>query len=258
MSRIKGQGLLGNVALVAVSVMVLLGAVGVLVQNRAVPTSTSAFVGGAVSPLPPPSVPVSAVIFGDEIVAGANVGTGNSPYGLVLATNLGWRVRLFGYPGSGFTVSPKPGRDHDYLTRLQQLRGYKLGVMLIQASAADADASSSEYRRSVTAFLDAATALLPRTQLVLVGLWQPTGSPGPQARRLDRLLHDIAQVRKLPFVDPIQEQWVTGSYPSSGNAAKYVSDDGFYPNEAGHAYIAQRLERDLRRVLPAALVKGAA
>ena len=252
-----GNRWLLNSLLVVLTVAVMTGAYAVVTQDRAVRPAADR------SNAPAPAISttastISAVFFGDSIVAGANAGAGNPTFADVASRLLGWQPNLFGYPGSGFTTAGTYKGGRDYLARIQQLRNYTVDVIVIEGGLNDGAATVATTRTKVTAVLEAARKLVPGAQLVLMGPWSATGTPAPSSAQTNVTLKALAVEQNLPYIDPIGEQWITGTYPSSGNAAEYISTDAFYPNTAGHVYFGQRLADDLKRLLPARLVGSAA
>ncbi|MDP9164489.1 MAG: SGNH/GDSL hydrolase family protein [Actinomycetota bacterium] len=250
-----------NVLLVLFGLAVAFGGYQVVSQDRSAHVSGS----GLVSPtLPAASAtpasgkhPLTAVFFGDSLVAGANAGQGNPTFADVAAKDLGWTQSPFGFPGSGFTTAGTFTGGRDYAARLEQLRGYTSDVIVIEGGLNDTKAPPALLKEKVTADFQEAHALVPGALLVLMGPWSSSGTPQPADASVNDALLSLANQLRIPYVDPIHEHWMTGTYPTSGSAATLISSDGFYPNAAGHAYFGHRLAADLRRLLPAALIAAA-
>lgn len=258
MRPLPGRRALANVLLALLSAAVLAGAYLVVTQDRSYSGDGSTVVAPSPGSTPAEigSGRVRAVVFGDSIVAGANAGPGALTFSDVAAAELGWRVSLFGYPGTGYTTGGRYKGGRDYLQRITQLEGYEVDVVVLEGGINDSRAEPEVLRARVEAVLDQVAALVPRAKVVLMGPWQPSGTPEAAALRVRKVLKEVAVDRSVPFVDPIGERWVTGRYPSSGNAARVIAEDGFYPNAAGHRMFGQRLAADLRKLLPASLFTG--
>ena len=264
-----------SVALALLAVVVGVGAYRVATQDRMVfigttgtaeaPQDPSGF-SGATNPVPASASPnatattrpartdVKAVFFGDAIVAGSNTGMGNPIFTQVASQLLNWQHIDFGFPGSGFTTAGNFKGGRDYLARLQQLRGYNIDVLFIEGGLNDSAATNEQLQAKVQAVLTSAKRLLPSATIVLMGPYASSGEPSTATVRVNAALRALASTSGIPYIDPISEQWITGTYPTSGTAAQYISTDGQYPNTKGHAYFGTRIAEDLRRLLPPRLL----
>ena len=216
-------------------------------QEPVTPSSASA------SPSGPPAE-IKAVFFGDSIVAGSNTGEGNPIFTDVAARLLGWRSSNYGFPGSGFTTAGTFAGGRDYLARIQQLRGYTVDVLVLEGGNNDVNADPVALQNDIVAVVRAARALVPGITVVLMGPWSSTGAANDQLTQINAVMRALAGRAKIGYIDPIDENWITGTYPGSGNAAQYISADGHYPNAAGHAYFGQQVATDLKRLLPPRLL----
>lgn len=121
-----------------------------------------------------------------------------------------------------------------------------------QATIATAAASLYATLKSVIA---------PGGDVIVIGCYSPTGSPGASIANTDTTLRTAAAGALLPFISPI-----TGSiYDRSGNlvdthgpwittanASTYVnSTDNVHPTDAGHIYLARRITESLRALMSA-------
>jgi lysophospholipase L1-like esterase len=174
----------------------------------------------------------SVLLFGDSFAAGRGNPAG-TPTALELAAkDLGWRSAKLAVRGSGFTAEPT------YATRLSAVTNPP-DVMLLEGGASDTDASSAELTRAVTAVVTSLKRRFPQTDVVLMG---PVAMEQPADAGLVRVNHVLADVAKatgVAYVDPLP--WIT-----SANTEQYISSTGFYPNAAGHRYLATRLSAALR------------
>jgi len=253
-SRLTLPSWLQHVLLGALALVVLGGVVAVVRQDRSVHGA------GITTPLPPlptatPSAgPITAVFFGDSIVAGANTTSSANTFTAVAAADLGWQQSPFGYPGSGFTTPGNYQGGKTYLQRAEGLRGFTSNVIVIEGGLNDGAAPTQLLRTSMAAFLGRVRTLVPTATLILMGPWSATGTPTAELRRTDATMTSLAKEQGVLYISPIQEKWITGTYPKTGNARQYISSDGFYPNDDGHAYFGHRLAEDLKRHLPARLI----
>lgn len=246
-----------GVALSLLGLLVAYGAYGTLSQDRTTRAAAPAATGSTsgMSPSVSPSLPhqITSVFFGDGIVAGANAGDGHASFVDVAARQLGWQHADYGFPGSGFTTAGAFKGGRDYLARIAQLQGFVADVLVIEGGANDGAADAATLRAKVQAVLAAAHALVPAATIVLMGPWSPSDTPSPATVATNDVLRTLATAAQLPYIDPLAEKWISGSYPGSGNAAQYISSDGYYPNDKGHAFFGERVADDLKRLLPARL-----
>ncbi|MFD4912837.1 SGNH/GDSL hydrolase family protein [Streptomyces virginiae] len=101
---------------------------------------------------------------------------------------------------------------------------------------------------------------LPDCDVIVLGCWSPTGSPGSTLTNTDATLKTAAAAAGLPFVSPITGSiynaagalvathgaWITGTgrvgaTTGTGNADTYIGTDAVHPTDAGHRYLADRV-----------------
>jgi hypothetical protein len=114
---------------------------------------------------------------------------------------------------------------------------------------ADADvvviaASTRDDAAAVGRWLGALPPGLRSAAMVLVG--PVTTATSTRTVRQVSGLRRLAAGRKLAFVDPVAERWVTAA-----NRSRYVSPDGTQLTTAGHQFVGARLAAALAKVEPA-------
>lgn len=82
---------------------------------------------------------------------------------------------------------------------------------------------------------------LPKTRVIVIGPFWPDGNPGPSVLNVRGVIRDQATQAGFSFIDPIAEQWITGTRGVSGLALKYTGPDNTHPTQAGHDNIARHL-----------------
>jgi hypothetical protein len=99
---------------------------------------------------------------------------------------------------------------------------------------------------------------LPACQVLVIGCWAPTGSPGASIVNTDTTLRTAAAGAGYPFVSPVTGSvydatgtllTTQGAWITAGNAASYVGGDAVHPTDAGHVYLARRIVAAWREVL---------
>ncbi|MGI9125632.1 MAG: Rv0518 family GDSL lipase [Mycobacterium sp.] len=74
----------------------------------------------------------------------------------------------------------------------------------------------------------------PRAKFLVIGPPWPTDAPPPSVLKVRDSLRQQAASTGAVFIDPIAERWFVG-HP------ELIGKDGVHPNDAGHAYMAQRI-----------------
>jgi phospholipase/lecithinase/hemolysin len=75
------------------------------------------------------------------------------------------------------------------------------------------------------------------------------GDPPPQALSIRDAIQSASTVAQVPFIDPLQEKWITGSVRhGTGNAPEYIRADGIHPTGAGSRYLGSRFVSALQRL----------
>lgn len=105
------------------------------------------------------------------------------------------------------------------------------------------------------------TVIAPGGDIVVIGCWSPTGSPGASITNTDTTLRTAAAGAMLPFISPITGSIYDktgtliethGPWITTANASTYVNaTDNVHPNDAGHVYLARRIAEALRALMPA-------
>jgi lysophospholipase L1-like esterase len=75
-----------------------------------------------------------------------------------------------------------------------------------------------------------------KAKLLVIGpVWPSTDPPPPYAVALNQILRDQASLVGATFLDAIEERWLQGE-------PALVAPDQMQPNDAGHSYLADRIE----------------
>lgn len=198
------------------------------------------------SPSPAPSTSpvattVQAVFFGDSFVAGKGLQQGQLTAVQVAAKQLGWDATFLAGDGSAFTTGGKRG-SQPYALRLRALTTAP-AVLVLQGGASDTGAAPEALASAAAAVLKDLAARFPATTVVMLGPVAMEQPPDGQLVRVDATLRAVAQARKLRYLDPIREHWITPE-----NSGGYTASSGFYPNAAGHAYLGGKIAQALRHL----------
>jgi lysophospholipase L1-like esterase len=196
---------------------------------------------------PPATAPV-VMMLGDSYTAGIPTTPPEATYAAETARRLNWQIVIAGYRGTGFVTPGRVGKTFMMLYD-EELAWRPAPDMVIVAG------GHNDWPHDPRLVATAAQRLLtkiqqrwPGTTLVLTGpMWG--GDPSRAALRTRNALKGVANEMQIPFIDPLQERWITGGiHRKSGNARRYIRGDGVHPNAAGNRYFADRLIADLRRL----------
>lgn len=193
--------------------------------------------------------PPVVAFLGDSYTAGIGNTTKDQTYAAFTAQKLGWQVIVAGQAGTGLLA---PGHDDNTFGRLyeKQLAWRPAPDMVIIAGGHnDWPYPPQLEQTAATKLLGELRQRWPSTHLVMVGPMWGNADPRTEALGIRDALKSVAKEESVPFIDPLAEQWVTGSRDSgTGNAPSYILGDDTHPNAAGHRYFADRLAADLRKL----------
>lgn len=205
-----------------------------------VPTPTPTTSASSAAPAPSPSLtaavpgPVKAVIFGDSFTSGKGNAAGTRTALQIAARQLRWQADIRAANGTGFTTGGSGGQP--FGERVQQEVRTAPDVLVLQGGSSDTPATAAQLTAAANAVIDQVQRRFPSTRVVLVGPVAMEQPADGQLVRVSRVLAAVAKAQGVPFVDPIASGWITAD-----NAPGYTAPTGYYPNTAGHAYLAGRL-----------------
>jgi lysophospholipase L1-like esterase len=182
----------------------------------------------------PPPRGVTALFFGDSLIAGTGALSRQPVQALTAADRLGWRAVVDARGGTGYTTGGSKGRP--YLERLRH-DGYlrtAYDVIVLEGGTNDG------HHGSLTTLYDAALRTVdfvrsrqPHARIVLVGAFAPPGVSLDRYVVVDQVLAQVALDRGLQYVSQLPYSTTTDSH--------FLSRDAFHPSDAGYA----RMGRDL-------------
>jgi lysophospholipase L1-like esterase len=239
--------------LVAAAVALLLGGVVAVVVLVARPASRAAGAEHRVASATS-NAATTALVIGDSLATVTAPAGPNVAYPLVAGRLLGWQVKLDARPGSGFDAPA--GADGRQAGLAAAAGSAAEGARVVVVALGSDDAHEADPGRAVAVLTTASQQLgelhrrLPQARIVVVGPLPSGGTPSPALQAVRGALQIAANVAHVPFIDPVAEQWITGSRadPWSGNAAQMIAADGRHLTPAGHAYVGLRLASDLSRL----------
>jgi len=186
---------------------------------------------------------------------------------------LGIRDTRVSPSGGTGNMNPGPFSRVKFRSRVQEVMlNYTPDIALVAGGINDSDRHTSAIYPAgaataltvlgteAAALYDAIRSGSPTSALVVVGPWWPNENPTNNAAGSDVIgVRDTIEAKALAagaiFIDPIGEQWITGTGrvgtpAGNGNADYYISSDGTHPSPAGHAYLGRKLEQALAPYVP--------
>lgn len=197
-----------------------------------------------------PAKPPVVMVLGDSYTAGMKGVPPESTYAAFLAKKLGWQVIIGGYGGTGFLARGKVGKNFAQLFADQLAWRPAPDMVMVVGGHNDATRPNpaAGMNEAVGQLLNGVKQRWPGVPMVLVGpMWG--GSPSKGAVVVRDIMATVASQTQVPFVDPLQEEWITGDVSDgTGNADLYIRRDEVHPTEAGNAYFADKLVAALSRL----------
>jgi lysophospholipase L1-like esterase len=201
--------------------------------------------------LPPPG---RIMGFGDSITdgsaqnQGAGQGTWLKRFGRLVGIADTWDQSRgsTGYisPGTFTTLPLRAQRD---------VVSYNPDVVIMWAGYNDqtiVPESLAEIKAAASLTVDIIRAGVPNVEIIMGGVWEPTGTPSQSPLLTNDVLRNVAFAKDIPFVDMITGKvydrfervvldngapWIT-----SANTSTFVGGDNVHPNNAGHQYLAYK------------------
>jgi lysophospholipase L1-like esterase len=208
-----------------------------------------------------PLVARRTAVLADSISDGSSQNTGAA-----CGTWVDRYARMMGYPdmwrqGRGGTGYITAGSFATFQTRVtEDILPWNFDELIIWGGFNDSAGSQSEVATAADLLYETIQSGAPRCEIIVIGCWAPSGSPGSGQVNTNVTLRAAALNAGLPFIDTqsgevlnasgtvIAEQgsWITGTGNTgaptgTGNADLYIGTDGIHPNDAGHLYLSRRV-----------------
>lgn len=181
-----------------------------------------------------PSEEIVAVFFGDSY----SQSQAKLSFPFLASKKLGWTPYVDALGGTGYTTAngelpPIPARVAPFLVPRDS-------VDVIVFAAGINDDPVTGIAAAASASWATARALHPEAEIIVVGPFSP-GTPGISVTNVRNQIRTAAASAGLPFIDPLADQWLDGSYEKgTGTAAAYIGNDGTHPTAEGQEYLAGR------------------
>jgi lysophospholipase L1-like esterase len=193
-----------------------------------------------------PAMP-TAVILGDSFTEGTGADSTLDGLALQLGHYLGWNVHASGLGATGY-LNPGTGSKVKFADRLTKDVYNRNPDIVFVAGGINDHASYTEaaIQAEALAVFEAIKTNLPHARIYTMGPFWSNGSPTSTVTDCRDAIEAAASSAGIPFIDNIDETWITGSgrvgsTTGTGNADLYTGTDNTHPSQAGHNYYAYRL-----------------
>jgi lysophospholipase L1-like esterase len=188
---------------------------------------------------PPRTPEVTALFFGDSLVAGAGAVPRRPVEVSTTAGQLGWRAVVDAVGGTGYTTGGQHGKPYVDRLRHDHYLDAPYDVVVLEGGTNDADHGSlTELRPAALRTVDLVRRRQPRARIVMVGGYAPAGVALERYRETDRILAGVALARGLLYVSQLGFSSVTD--------AAFLSRDRYHPSDVGYALMGKELAAALR------------
>ena len=226
----------------------MLGTVEVAVVRLAAFVIAFVFLFGVAAPQPAPARPYRLAYLGSGLnhvaVVSDSYTTGTKEGGLGAKswTSLAWRI--LGREGvrinadvaaegrAGYGVRGDHGSVFADLTDRVVRPDDELVVFF--GSRNDQDVDPDVYAEATRRTLASARRTAPAAKLLVIGPPWPTADVPDVVLQLRDILYGVAHAIGASLVDPLAERWFVGR-------PELIGSDGVHPNDAGHAYMADKI-----------------
>jgi hypothetical protein len=184
-------------------------------------------------------VPVLAV-YGDGYASGNDMGgLGGAGWPALVAERTGADLVLYAVPQAGYASIGVTGQNYPAVIAASPVPG--AAVTILFGSRNDADENLSVVQANAEKAIMAAKQA--SESVVVIGpVWDNAEVPAGALAVRD-IVQAAARNAGVTFVDPLAGGWFA---QENG----LISADGISPNEAGHAYLAERIAPVVRTMLP--------
>ncbi len=185
---------------------------------------------------------VHLLVVGASYTQGLGAAHPSDGYAYQLGRELGWTTEVDGVAGTGF-VNPGPRHQGTFAQRLARVHpAAPPDVVLLQGGRNDVAAPVPVLTRAVEQTLDICHERFAGARLALLGPIPGRLPVDPAQRRVAAVLRSVASAQHVLFIDPLSEGWI-----SPANVRGFSGSVPGHPNDAGYAFIADRVGADLLR-----------
>lgn len=185
--------------------------------------------------------PPYAIWLGDSFTEASQV-VEDEKYPTIVSTYFGWNYANDGEGGTGYvTDGPDNFPEREPITgHIANVVARDPEYVFVAAGLNDLNRgyTSEQIREAVHNSLTGLDAGLPNAQIFVVGPYWPRGDAIPEAYTVRDIVREEADALGLPFLDPIDGEWVNRD-------PALIGEDGTHPTTEGQAAIADAIIADL-------------
>jgi hypothetical protein len=213
-------------------------------------------IGPTDSVTPTKSFLTTMAAYGDSYVEGTVQTTASKNIYSTLSQIMGWAPPfLCGQGGTGYINNASGATGKAAYTdpvRLAALIATQADIVIVEGSLNDSTFTPAQVTTAATAALTAIVNGMPNSKIYVVGVQAITGSPSTANFANNAAVKAVALSLGLLFIDPIDEEWITGTGNTGaptgfGNADIFVYSDAVHPaNASATEYWARRIGADIQ------------
>jgi lysophospholipase L1-like esterase len=182
---------------------------------------------------PAPAEPLILAVYGDGYAAGNEMGgLGGMGWPALVAQQTGLELALNAVPRAGYASVGGTGQDFPALLAAAPVPDAAVTVLF--GSRNDADEDLSEVTANAAQTIATIQRSAPASAVVVVGPVWDDGDVPASALAVRDIVKAAADAADVTFVDPLAEGWFA-------QQTGLIAADGISPNDAGHAYLAERI-----------------
>ena len=189
-----------------------------------------------------PAVPLTVAFIGDSYTGGSDMGgNGDQNYTMILGHQLGWNIVNHAAGGTGYVHGSAEAGPFES-QQLPAVVAAHPDVVIIVGSRNDINERPQDITQAADHLYDSIRRQLPGAKILVESPIWPGGAP-PAMDDVRTAVLRAAATDDVPFVDPITDRWF------DDGQVGLIGSDGVHPNDAGHAYIAERMIGVLQRTI---------
>lgn len=190
------------------------------------------------------SQPEPIAVIGDSFTTGSPEDSGPPALWPALLTGDDFTVTAYAWSGTGYASTLETlGGPSNYVTRVEEMPGGGIENVVFFGSINDGFFGYDPTRAGAEEAFANARAKWPDATILVIGPASPIW-PVPESYVAARdATRDAAKAAGLTFIDPIDAGWFDGM-------PDLIGADGIHPNDQGHAYLADEMQRVLEQHLP--------
>jgi lysophospholipase L1-like esterase len=184
------------------------------------------------------------LFMGASYTAGLGAVPNTNGYAYLTGAKLRWPTQVHGMSGTGY-LNPGPHHQGTFAQQIARMpKSFAPSLLVLQGGRNDGAYPQAALEKAVDNTIRLAHAHFRQATLVLLGPIPPRTPVDRAELKVEAAIGHVAHSDHVDFIDPIHEHWITAH-----NAKGYIGRVANHPNNAGYAYIADRLTADIDHLL---------